>query len=71
MQIYGVDFFKTYSPVARLNSIQLILAIAVHKDWDIESFDFVGAYLNGELNNNKEIYMQSPPGYESNANTVR
>jgi hypothetical protein len=71
MQIYGVDFFKTYSPVARLNSIRLILAIAACKDWDIESFDFVRAYLNRELDDNEEIYMQSPPGYKNDANTIR
>jgi hypothetical protein len=71
MQIYGVDFFKTYSPVARLNSIWLILAIAACNDWDIESFNFVRAYLNRELDNNKEIYMQSSLGYESDAKTIK
>src|SRR6267142_4439955 len=70
-QIYGVDFFKTYSPVARLSSFHLILAIAARYDWEIESFDFVGAYLNGELDNNEEIYMQSPPGYSNDASTVK
>jgi len=34
-QIYGVDYFDTYSPVAKLSSIQLILAIAARYDWDI------------------------------------
>ncbi len=45
--------------------------IAAHYDWDIDSFDFVGAYLNGELDNKEEIYMQSPPGYSSNADSVK
>ena len=40
-------------------------------DWEIESFDFVGAYLNGELDNKEVIYMQSPPGYENDAHTVK
>ena len=35
-------------------------------DWEIESFDFNGAYLNGTLNKNKEIYMCPLPGYEIN-----
>ena len=70
-QIYGVDYFDTYSPVAKLSSIRLILAIAARYDWDIDSFDFVGAYLNGELENNEEIYMQSPPGYSSDADSVK
>ena len=70
-QIFGVDYFTTYSPVAKLTSFRTILAIAVHFDWDIESFDFNGTYLNGELEDNKEIYMQSPPGYESDTRTVK
>jgi len=71
IQVYGLDYFNTYSPVARLTSIHLILAIAVWYDWEIESFDFVGAYLNGELEDNEEIYMQSPPGYDSDPRTVK
>jgi len=70
-QVYGLDYFNTYSPVARLTSIRLILAIAACYDWDIESFDFVGVYLNGELNDNEEIYMQNPSGYEDNLHSVK
>jgi hypothetical protein len=40
-------------------------------NWEIESFDFVGAYLNGELDDNEEIYMQLPPGYKNDAHTVK
>jgi reverse transcriptase-like protein len=58
-------------PVARLSSFRLILAIAAHYNWDIESFNFIGAYLNGKLDDNEEIYMQSPPGYSSDANTMK
>ena len=70
-QVYGLDYFNTYSPVTRLTSIRIILAIAVRYDWEIESFDFVGAYLNGELDDNEVIYMQSPPGYKNDAHTVK
>jgi transposase InsO family protein len=66
-QIHGVDYFSTYSPVAKLSSFRAILAIAARNDWEIESFDFNGAYLNGELDDGEEIYMQPPPGYESGA----
>jgi len=71
IQVYGLDYFNTYSPVARLTSICLILAIAVQYDWEIKSFDFVGAYLNGKLEDNEEIYMQSPPGYDSDPRMVK
>jgi reverse transcriptase-like protein len=45
--------------------------IAAHYDWEIESFDFVRAYLNGKLNDNEEIYMQSSPGYKNDTRTVK
>jgi len=64
-QIYGVDYYNTYSPVAWLASFRLILTVAVRNDWDIEAFDFNSAYLNGELDTDEEIYMQEPPGYET------
>ena len=70
-QIYRVDYFEMFSPVAKLSSFCPILALAVHFDWDAECFDFNGAYLNGELNDNEEIYMYSPPGYDTDRNTVK
>jgi transposase InsO family protein len=63
-QVYGIDYFDTYSPVAKLASIRTILAFTARYDWDIETFDFIGAYLNGELGDDEDIYMQAPPGYE-------
>jgi Reverse transcriptase (RNA-dependent DNA polymerase) len=63
-QIYGVDYYETYSPVARMASFRTIIAIAAEKDWEIDSFDFNGAYLNGELDPDEEIYMEFPPGYK-------
>src|SRR3984893_15290240 len=69
--MYRVDYFSSYSPVLKLASFHIILAIAMRHDWEIESFDFVSAYLNGELDENEEIYMQSLPGYESDTDTVK
>jgi len=39
--------------------------MAAWHDWEINTFDFNGAYLNGELEDSKEIYMHQPPGYET------
>ena len=64
-QVYGVDYLETFLPVTKLASFRTILAIATHHDWDIESFDFNGTYLNGTLGDGEEIYMQEPPGYET------
>jgi hypothetical protein len=63
MQVYGVDYLETYSPVAKLASLRTILALAARLDWDIKCFNFNVAYLNGELKETEEIYMEQPPGY--------
>ena len=61
----------TYSPVAKLTSFCTILAITAHQDWDIESFDFNGACFNGELDANKETFMQAPLGYDDDWHTIK
>ena len=63
-QIQGVDYYETYSPVARMASFCTIIMIAAQNDWDINSFNFDSTYLNRELDKNEEIYMEFPPGYE-------
>jgi len=64
-QIVGINFYNTYSPVARLGSFRVILALAARFDWEIEAFDFNSAYLNGELGPDEEIYMEEAPGYKT------
>jgi hypothetical protein len=70
-QKFGIDYFDTFSPIAKLSSFRLILAIAAQNDWDADTFDFNGAYLNSELANNEDIYMQVPPGYDNQGEQVR
>ena len=48
-QKFSVDYFDTFSPVMRLASFHTILTIAACNDWDIDTFDFNGTYLNGKL----------------------
>ena len=56
-QVPGVDYFNTYAPVARLVSIQTVLAIAAARDLEIHQIDIKGAYLNGTLNQDEVMYM--------------
>jgi Reverse transcriptase (RNA-dependent DNA polymerase) len=63
----GKCSYDTYSPVTKLGSIQMILAFAARYNWDDETFDFIGAYFNGELEADEDIYMQAPPGYKDQA----
>src|SRR6266702_3183407 len=70
-QKFGVDYFDTFSPVARLASFRTILAIAARNDWDIDTFDFNGTYLNGELSEDEDIYMQAPPRYDTQGESIK
>ena len=56
-----LDYFDTYSPVTRIISIQMLIAIAVLHNLDIHQIDVKTAFLNGELN--EEIYMEQPEGF--------
>lgn len=63
-QVEGVDYFLTFAPVAKLASLRIILAIAARNDWDVQVFDFHAAFLNGEFDDNEELYMEQPPDHE-------
>ena len=70
-QVFGTDYFETYSPIANLTSFHTILALAAREDWDIDCFDFNRAYLNGKLGEDEDIYMKNPPGYDEDDDTVK
>ena len=48
-QIYGVNYYETYVPIARLTSFRLLLALAAQNGWAVDNFDFDSAYLNSKL----------------------
>ena len=64
-QILGLDYTKTYAPVACMVSFRTILTLAAQQDWEVDAFNFNSAYLNGKLGENEEIYMEELPGYET------
>ncbi|XP_019057763.1 PREDICTED: uncharacterized protein LOC109116565 [Tarenaya hassleriana] len=66
-QLEDIDFLDTFSPVAKLTTVRLILALASSLNWDLQQMDISNAFLNGDLS--EEIYMQIPPGYSSQADT--
>lgn len=61
-QTHGIDFWDTFSPVIRMESVRMILAIAAEMGLKIRQFDVKTAFLNGELK--EEIYMRQPQGFE-------
>ena len=64
-QIYGIDYYETYAPVARLSSFCLLLAIAAQNEWTVNTFDFDSAYLNSKLGEEENIYLEQPVRYET------
>ena len=63
-QVEGINYFETFAPVIILASIRSILTIALRNNWPIDMFNFHSAFLNGELGDNEEVYMEQPLGYE-------
>jgi hypothetical protein len=61
-QVEGFDFGETYAPVARLESIRILLAYATHHDFKLHQMDVKSAFLNGPLQ--EEVYVEQPPGFE-------
>ena len=59
-----MDYYETYSPVARLASFRLLMAIAARNGWALDNFDFDQAFLNSILGEDEVIYLEQPPGYE-------
>ncbi|PHT28005.1 putative polyol transporter 3 [Capsicum baccatum] len=57
----GLDYFDTYSPVTRLTSILILIALAGVYGLEIHQMDVKTAFLNGELE--EEIYMEQPEGF--------
>lgn len=57
----GVDFLDTYSPVAKLVTVKLLLTIVAQKSCPLIQLDVNNAFLNGDLE--EEVYMQLPQGY--------
>lgn len=67
-QVAGLDYGETFAPVARYDSIRMLLAMAAENDLELAQFDVKTAFLYGELD--EEIYMLQPDGFEDGSGRV-
>lgn len=57
----GLDYLDTFSPVAKLTSVKLLLSLVAAKGYKLTQMDVLNAFLHGDLE--EEIYMILPQGY--------
>ncbi|GJW26135.1 retrotransposon protein, putative, ty1-copia subclass [Tanacetum coccineum] len=60
-QLYGVDYEETFSHVADIRAIRILISIAAYYDYEIWQMDVKTAFLNGYLD--EDIYMVQPEGF--------
>jgi len=65
---YGVDYDETFAPMAKFNSIRVLLSIGAILDLEVQQMDVKSAFLNGRLD--EEIYMDAPEGLDVGADKV-
>ena len=62
MQRQCIDFEEVFAPVARIESVRLLVALAAQFSWKMHYMDVKSAFLHGDLV--EEVYVSQPPGFE-------
>jgi hypothetical protein len=62
VQVIGLDFEETFAPIARLESIHILLAYAAHHSFKFFQMDVKHTFLNEPIK--EEVYVEQPPGFE-------
>jgi hypothetical protein len=61
VQREGIDFEEVFAPVARMESVRLVLAMAAAKDWAVHHLDVKSVFLNDDLT--EEVFVKQAPGF--------
>ena len=69
MQRQGVDFTETFALVVQYDSVRVLLAVVVEKNYNLAQFDVQTAFLYGKLD--EEIFMEIPQGLSVKGSSVK
>ena len=61
VQKHGIDFDEVFAPVARVETIRLIIALAASNGWEVHHLDVKTAFLHGELK--EDVFVVQPEGF--------
>lgn len=61
-QVYGRDYFETFAPVVKLESLRVILALCALLDWEADNMDVTQAFINAAVD--EEIFVEPPDGFK-------
>jgi hypothetical protein len=64
-QTYGIDYVETFFPIAKLNTIRVLLSLVANLDWPLLQLDVKNVFLHGDLE--EKVYMDIPPGFISSS----
>lgn len=62
VQRHGIDFDEVFAPVARIETIRLLVILAAANGWEVHHLDVKTSFLHGELK--EVVYVTQPEGFE-------
>ena len=60
--VEGIDYFETFAPMAKMDFVCLVLALAIAQGCSMFQMDVKSAFHNGYIK--EEVYVEQPPGFE-------